>query len=475
MLARYYGFREDPFGASPDPRCLYESSTHREALASLKYGSSSNRGFIALIASPGMGKTTLLFHFLEDIRHSARTAFIFNIDPRCEPREIISLILRDLGIEPGHNHAEMQEQLRLAVVEEAKAGRRFVVVIDEAQNLSDAALEVVRMLSNFETPRAKLLQVVLAGQPQLAERLMEPSLLQLRQRISTFCRIDPFSVEQTKAYIEHRLSFVGYQGSSLFTSEALSRLADASHGVPRNINTLCFNALSLCCAMNRKQVDASMVAEAIADLQLVPAPTGATAALAAAIHEAEAVPSSRPEPRIRVTKRTLIWATAAACILTASVLGGLGISELRMHRSHQSADGNAAVATANSTTPPPPALPAPTLNTTPRAHVARTPAARPPVSRKQTAGQVTDHHAPSADLKPVQQAQDRQVVDNSSLHRLWAALAELPASLTPSDYTIQRLQSRLDILNNFATDALRSSNELALKTFRFLKQLVTQG
>src|SRR5258708_7832120 len=230
MLARYYGFREDPFGATPDPRCLYQSSTHCEALASLKYGYSSNRGFIALIAPPGMGKTTLLFRFLEEIRQSARTAFVFDIDPQCEPREIVSFILRDIGIVPGRDHAEMHEQLRLAVLDEAKAGRRFVVVIDEAQNLSDAALEVVRMLSNFETSRAKLMQVVLAGQPQLADTLMKPSLLQIRQLIATFCRIERLSVEQTKAYIDHRLNFVGYDGPPLFTAEAVSQLTAASQG-----------------------------------------------------------------------------------------------------------------------------------------------------------------------------------------------------------------------------------------------------
>ena len=116
ILLGYYGFQEEPFGATRDSRCLYPSSTHREALASLKYGFASNRGFTALIAQPGMGKTTLLFRFLEDIRESARSVFLFNIDPQCESKEIVSYILRDLGIVPGRDSAEMHEQLNNVVV-----------------------------------------------------------------------------------------------------------------------------------------------------------------------------------------------------------------------------------------------------------------------------------------------------------------------------------------------------------------------
>jgi general secretion pathway protein A len=450
MLARYYGFREDPFGASPDPRCLYQSSTHCEALASLKYGYSSNRGFITLIAPPGMGKTTLLFRFLEEIRHSARTAFIFDIDPLCEPREIVSFILRDIGIVPGRDHAEMHEQLRLAVLAEAKAGRRFVVVIDEAQNLSDAALEVVRMLSNFETSRAKLMQVVLAGQPQLADTLMKPSLLQLRQRISTFCRIGRLSAEQTSAYIDHRLNFVGYNGPPLFTAEAVSRLTDASHGIPRNINNLCFNALSLCCAMNRKQVDGAMVAEVIADQQLMPETTDAPAALLAAIQEAEIVPFYRPEPRSGGTKRTWPWVISVAGILIASVLGVFGVSELRMHRSYLNGYVHAADAAAKSTTPALASWQSSPVDTSDEAPVTRTPDPVQSVLAAQVAQQVTNRNLPSSDAKPRHHIEGPQVLDDSTLRDIRARLidlrhqlSDLKVSLTPADYKIQRLQSQI--------------------------------
>ncbi len=183
MLSRYFGFQEEPFGATPDPRWLYRSARHREALASLRYGFYSNRGFTALIAPPGLGKTTLLFQFLHDIRNSTRIVFLF--DTQCEPLGLLRYILRDLGIAPAVNGDEMHVQLEDALVKEARAGQRVVVVVDEAQNLSDEALEMLRLLTNYETPRAKLLHIVLSGQPLLADTLMKPSMEQLRQRVTT--------------------------------------------------------------------------------------------------------------------------------------------------------------------------------------------------------------------------------------------------------------------------------------------------
>ena len=323
MFLQYFGFKEDPFGATPDPRCLYNSPTHQEALSSLMYGYYTNRGFTALIAPPGLGKTTLLFRFLEDIHASARTVFLF--DAMCEPLELVSQMLRDLGIAPGRNGVEMREQLKEVLVREARAGRRFVVVIDEAQNMSDDALEMVRLLTNFETSRAKLMQIVLSGQPKLSDKLMQPSLEQFRQRISTFCRLEPLSAEQTAAYIDHRLKRAGYSGPQLFTSGALKLLTDASHGIPRTINNLCFNALTLTLTLRRKQVDVGIAAEAIADLQLSPTPS-------------ETVPVSIPsttalrvEPRQRKRPKGLTkgWVAAAAVLIVGSALGALSSANLR--------------------------------------------------------------------------------------------------------------------------------------------------
>ena len=323
MFFQYFGFNEDPFEATPDPRCLFSSPTHREALASLMYGFQCNRGFTALIAPPGLGKTTLLFRFLDDIRTYARTVFLF--DSMCEPIDLVSAMLRDLGITPGRSGVEMREQLKDVVVAEARAGRRFVVVIDEAQNMSDDALEMVRLLTNFETSRAKLIQIVLCGQPRLFEKLNQPSLEQLRQRISTFCWLEPLSAEQTAAYIDHRLRRVGYVGPPLFTEDALRVLTQASRGIPRTINNLCFNALSLCCALSRKQVDLAIVDEAIADQRLSP-PTSEVAQVSVTATEAQ---SAGSKPRNRSKGLTRAWVAAAAVIIVGSILAALASPNLR--------------------------------------------------------------------------------------------------------------------------------------------------
>ena len=188
MFLEYFGLREQPFGGTPDPRFLYFGATHREALASLCYGIESGCGFLALIAQPGMGKTTLLFHLLEYLRNSAQTVFLFQT--QCNSREMFRHLLNDLGIDSGDQDlAAMHESLNSVLLSNARNGRRVVVVIDEAQNLKDSVLETVRLLSDFETSKTKLLQIVLSGQPQLADKLSQPGLTQLRQRISAISRL----------------------------------------------------------------------------------------------------------------------------------------------------------------------------------------------------------------------------------------------------------------------------------------------
>lgn len=266
MLARYFGFDENPFGATPDPRFLYASRTHAEALASLRYAYSSNRGFTAMIAPPGMGKTTLLFEFLNRIRGTARSALIFN--SLLGPLELLKAVVRETGLAPRESLGQLLEQLNAEVIQTARSGQHFVVIVDEAQNLTPEALEMLRMLTNFETPRAKLMQIVLSGQPQLSTTLLNPCLVQLRQRISTFCKLVPLSRDETADYIARRLTIAGYRGSELFSSEALELIGRASEGIPRNINTMCFNALTLCCALKKRKVDLPILEEAIADLEL---------------------------------------------------------------------------------------------------------------------------------------------------------------------------------------------------------------
>ncbi len=324
MYLNHFQLREEPFGSTPDPRFLYQSQTHREALATLYYGYYSNRGFTALIAQPGMGKSTLLFQFLHNIRDKARTVFLFQT--QCNRVEFLRYLLCDLGITPGKDVAEMHQQLNAVLVEEARAGRRVVLVIDEAQNLPDSVLETVRLLSDFETPRAKLMQIVLAGQPQLSEKLASPALEQLRQRISLVSRLDRFTPVETAKYIRHRLEIAGHSGALPFTTGALDRIAEYSEGNPRRINTLCFNALSLCCALRKKQVDRAVLEEVIADQDL----KSLASTSAGECGEANPKPMIQPQHtaavrgRIRRPLVRRIFMAAAALAFSFGLLSGYG-------------------------------------------------------------------------------------------------------------------------------------------------------
>ena len=310
MFLEHYGLMEEPFGVTPDPRFLYLGPKHREALASLLYGTEANRGFLALIAKPGMGKTSLLFQYLEHLRNE-RTAFIFQTD--CNSREFVRHILTDLGLDAtGKDLASMHQMLNQFLMEEMRAGRRFVLVIDEAQNLTEKVLESVRLLSNFETPWMKLMQIVIAGQPQLAQRLAKPSLAQLRQRISLVIRIEPFKTEEINAYINHRLKVAGYQGPSLFTAGARLLIAKRSEGIPRNINNICFNAMSLACALKRKTIDRDIIREVLADLDL-----GSLNEETAVVRKSE----EEPKHSILQTPRNVEWKVVLARVFDWSKRG----------------------------------------------------------------------------------------------------------------------------------------------------------
>jgi general secretion pathway protein A len=266
----YYKLQEQPFGVTPDSRYLYLTPTHKEALNSVVYGIESGCGFVALIATPGLGKTTLLFQTLDILRDKARIVFLFQTIST--PLDLLRALLSGLGVRDLRGTlVEMQVMLKDLLAEQYRAGKRVVLVIDEAQNLYDSVLELVRMLSNFETARDKLIQIILAGQPQLAENIGSPELLQLRQRISIFARLKPFSAEETSQYIAHRLRVAGYASDMpLFTKDALALVALCSDGIPRNINNLCFNALSLGSALRQKPIDRDIIRQVVADLDLGP-------------------------------------------------------------------------------------------------------------------------------------------------------------------------------------------------------------
>ncbi len=427
----HYHLREQPFGVTPDPRFFFDTPSHREAWSSLQYGIETRRGFLGLVAPPGMGKTTLLFRLMEKMRERARTAFLFQT--QCDPDEFLCMLMADLEEKPhatsnvvrpsaratasrliagedwgelaeracklahgdgaaiafrennelicvastgeapsigmrtslhaglsgacfrtgeiiscenvredqrissevreteaygsiliapirvaectvgvaevfsqhhstfgvveraaltevveeigsrarsslsptprgpfvakAPNRAALHEAIYEVLIREAEKGAPPILVVDEAQNLSDAVLETIRLLSNFETPRTKLLQVVLAGQTELRERLAQPHLRQLRQRISIMSALEPLNRRQVGEYIAHRLRIAGHNGHPLFTPEACDYIASLSLGVPREINNICFHAMSLGCATAKIVIDVPILREVASDLR----------------------------------------------------------------------------------------------------------------------------------------------------------------------------------------------------------------
>src|SRR5579859_6205616 len=241
--------------------------THREAMASILYGVMENRGFSALIAPPGMGKTTLLFELLNRCGQSMRTVFLFQFQP--SPEVLLRNLLAELGIlDEGKDFAGMHEKLNQTILQEAKQGKRIVVVVDETQNFPEPVLETLRMLSNFETSQAKLLHIILSGQPQLAEMLFS-SVEQLRQRISIMAALRALNAQEVRNYIEHRLRVAGYKfRRPLFTSVAYELIAEYSGGIPRTINNLCFNAMSLGFATKQPIIGREIIDEVFRDLNL---------------------------------------------------------------------------------------------------------------------------------------------------------------------------------------------------------------
>lgn len=268
MYRNFFSLKEKPFNLTPDPRYLYLNLNHREVLASLKYGIVEKRGFIVITGEVGTGKTTHLFNFLEQLGEEAVSAFIFN--PILTQQEFFQYIFEDFNLSSGaKTKTEFLVGLNKFLLQQAEKGVTTVLVIDEAQNLSREILEEVRLLSNLETPREKLLQIVLVGQPELDEKLRSLTLRQLRQRISIRCRIQPLSAEETGDYIRHRLKVAGFAGEEeIFDPEVVALIARLSSGIPRVVNNICDNVLISCYALGRTKADRSIVLEVAEDLDL---------------------------------------------------------------------------------------------------------------------------------------------------------------------------------------------------------------
>jgi general secretion pathway protein A len=243
MYLDFYGLRETPFSLTPDPRFLYLSDRHRDALEHLLYGIRERKGFIQITGEVGAGKTTLCRAALEQLGPEVRTALILN--PVLSSPQLLRTILVELGLDPGGraDRAVWLEQLNAFLLAEAGAGRDVVLIIDEAQDLSPELLEQVRLLSNLETDTRKLIQIVLIGQPELRAMLDDPKLRQLRQRITVRFHLPPLDRQETELYVHWRLQVAGANGRPTFTPWALWRIHRYAGGVPRLINAVCDTAL----------------------------------------------------------------------------------------------------------------------------------------------------------------------------------------------------------------------------------------
>jgi general secretion pathway protein A len=243
MYQEFYGFREPPFNITPDPRFLYFSARHREALEHLLYGIRERKGFVQITGEVGAGKTTLCRAALERLGPRFRTALILN--PVMSATQLFRTILVELGLTPPGraDRVAYLDILNEFLLAQVPKGEDVVLLIDEAQDLSSELLEQVRLLSNLETDRQKLLQIVLIGQPELKTMLDEHHLRQLRQRITVRYHLPPLSREETELYIYYRMQVAGGNGRPTFSRWALSRIHRYSNGVPRLINAVCDTAM----------------------------------------------------------------------------------------------------------------------------------------------------------------------------------------------------------------------------------------
>lgn len=265
MYTAFYGLREKPFALSPDPRFLYLAGSHREALAHLLYGIEQGEGFISVTGEVGTGKTTLCRTLLERLDGDTELAFLFN--PSRTALELLQSICAEFGLPAeGLARRAMMHQLNTFLLEQKRRGKRVLLIIDEAQTLSEDTLEQVRLLSNLETSREKLIQILLLGQPELDRKLDERGLRQLRQRISVRGKLDPLSPVETRAYVRHRLSVAAGEPKDLFSGAALKEVHRRTGGIPRLVNQLCDRALLAGYAARAAQIGPRLVREAAREI-----------------------------------------------------------------------------------------------------------------------------------------------------------------------------------------------------------------
>jgi general secretion pathway protein A len=278
MYKKFFNLKENPFNVNPDPRYLFLTRNTQEALACLTYGIETRKGFILLTGEVGTGKTTLLNKLLGWLhQENVATAFVFN--PRLSVSQFFDFMMADFGI-PCESRMKSQVLLKLNqwLLDRYQAGERAVLIVDEAQNLSQQMLEEIRLLTNLETSTEKLLQIVLAGQPELEVKLNQPQMRQLRQRITLRAKTLPLTLEETRGYINERLRIAGSNGGEVFSSEAIEAVHRYARGIPRVTNVLSEHALISAFVDQRKPVPQEVVEEVAHDFELheidpvVPAP-----------------------------------------------------------------------------------------------------------------------------------------------------------------------------------------------------------
>jgi general secretion pathway protein A len=265
MYERFYRLRERPFALTPDPDYLYPSRVHREALGYLRYGIESHAGFVVITGAIGSGKTTLLQTLLRGL--DSQTTVVRVMNTLLDPRELLESTMIDVGLDPtGMSKPLLLKSFAEFLVRERNAGRVVLLVIDEAQNLSLPALEEIRMLSNLETEKSKLLQIIMVGQPDLRDKLDRPELEQLRQRVTVSYHLEPLDAEETAHYVNHRLARASLGAPMIFARPVTDRIHARSGGVPRLINVISDAALVFGYGEEQYEIDAPLVDDVIADL-----------------------------------------------------------------------------------------------------------------------------------------------------------------------------------------------------------------
>jgi general secretion pathway protein A len=268
MYCDYYGFAEEPFDITPDPSFLYLSPGHEEILTSIVYGIQGRRGIIAVIGEVGTGKTTILNTALGWLSSKTKVAYVISFDLSFD--DLLAMALVKLGLTTADQSLSKMDainRLNEFALQQLADGGNVALIVDEAQNLSRRSLENLRLLSNLETPKHKLVQIVLAGQPELAVKLDQPEVRQLTQRISLRRSISHLKEVETYKYMEHRLEVAGYRGPVLFSQNARRLIWQFSNGIPRKINILCDNALLIGFRKHQKKILAPAVQMAFKELR----------------------------------------------------------------------------------------------------------------------------------------------------------------------------------------------------------------